>query len=322
MIGACERLSLILLAVFIFVMAAGVGVGLIGWAAADILTVLLTAAWLWSTGLLIQRVGGTALGHGCRLIALFGAISVSTAWACDVLAVISAPYADNALTRADALLGFSWLSLMGVLRSHTDFLEVLSYAYVSLTWQPLVLIAALCVSRRTDAAWQFVAAWSIALLFCLIVFPFSPAVGAYAHFGIPKEAVPGVLCHSAWSYPVVLNQLRDGVVTLMSNATLEGMIAMPSFHAAAAVLLAWRFQVFSWLRWPSLALNAAMLVSAVPIGGHYLVDVLAGVAVAVAAIAASSTSMVRMSAWGPPATPAATLLACDEPSMDVGVPAA
>ena len=49
---------------------------------------------------------------------------------------------------------------------------------------------------------------------------------------------------------------------------------------AAAVILAWAAWPMRAIRWPAILLNGAMLVSAVPIGGHYLIDIVAGCVVA------------------------------------------
>jgi membrane-associated phospholipid phosphatase len=52
-------------------------------------------------------------------------------------------------------------------------------------------------------------------------------------------------------------------------------------------------------RWPMLALNALMILAAIPVGGHYLVDILAGAATAVAAIVAvkKTPSFADMRNW-------------------------
>ena len=65
---------------------------------------------------------------------------------------------------------------------------------------------------------------------------------------------------------------------------LVGYVTFPSFHAAAACLFAWSAWQVRWLRWPGFALNLLMAISTIPAGGHYLVDVFGGVAVALAAV--------------------------------------
>lgn len=64
---------------------------------------------------------------------------------------------------------------------------------------------------------------------------------------------------------------------------LYGLITFPSFHVAAAVLIAYAARGTP-LAFLALVLNLVMAVSALSEGGHYLVDVLAGAAVAGLAI--------------------------------------
>jgi membrane-associated phospholipid phosphatase len=61
---------------------------------------------------------------------------------------------------------------------------------------------------------------------------------------------------------------------------MKGIIQFPSYHAAAAVLLAYAFASLPrWIAIPAFITEITLSISAVPIGGHHLVDVLAGVAV-------------------------------------------
>ena len=54
-----------------------------------------------------------------------------------------------------------------------------------------------------------------------------------------------------------------------------------------ALILMWYARYISWLRWPLLALNLAVLISTPEQGGHHLVDVLGAIPVAALAIAIS-----------------------------------
>ncbi len=264
------------------VIAIGLTTGIVDCNAAQMAGIFFDIAVIWVGGAAIAIFGMTRLGHFAWLAAVFILLLVSTAWASDVLALVSLPYADAMFATADARLfgGFDWPTMAAAVRPHTNALTVLSYAYASLDWQPILLLTMLCWFHEYKFAWCFLVAWAIALAFCLMVFPFLPAVGGYVHFNIHPEAMPGVEVMSAWKYPVLLEKLHSGVFRTLNYGSLNGIIAMPSFHAASAVLLAWGYGGVKWLRWPFLALNIVMLVSAVPIGGHYLVDIVAGVAVA------------------------------------------
>jgi membrane-associated phospholipid phosphatase len=69
---------------------------------------------------------------------------------------------------------------------------------------------------------------------------------------------------------------------------LEGLIAFPSFHTAAAVLYAWAVWPIRSIRWPLAALNLAIISTTPVCGAHYAIDVVAGAAVALGSIVASS----------------------------------
>ena len=67
---------------------------------------------------------------------------------------------------------------------------------------------------------------------------------------------------------------------------MQGIIQFPSYHAAGAVLLSYAVAGFPrWIVVPTIIVETVLIVSAIPIGGHHLVDVLAGAALAIASIA-------------------------------------
>jgi hypothetical protein len=66
---------------------------------------------------------------------------------------------------------------------------------------------------------------------------------------------------------------------------MQGIVAMPSYHTVLAVLFTYAFRGTGLLGYGIAVLNVAMLFSIPPVGGHYLVDVLAGAMLAFGAIA-------------------------------------
>ncbi len=197
------------------------------------------------------------------------------------------PLADSALAAADRWLlpGFDWSGTMRALATHPWPMSVANACYESLNWQPGLVLLACAVTGRPERCWTFVLAWTVTLVLVIATFAFTPGLGAYAHFGITAGEVPAVHDATPWTQPVVLQSLRDGGLRAITLMDLKGVVTFPSFHASAAVLLAWAFWPVRAMRWPMASLNAAMLLSAVPIGGHYLVDIPAGILVAVAGIA-------------------------------------
>ena len=66
---------------------------------------------------------------------------------------------------------------------------------------------------------------------------------------------------------------------------MQGIVTMPSYHTVMAVLLTYAFRRTGLVGYGIATLNLVMLLSIPPIGGHYLVDMLAGGALALGAIA-------------------------------------
>jgi membrane-associated phospholipid phosphatase len=79
---------------------------------------------------------------------------------------------------------------------------------------------------------------------------------------------------------------------------VTGIVTFPSFHAASCLLYTWAFWPVRWMRPITLAANGLMLASTPIDGGHYFIDVFAGLALAAAAIALVNRITVTISSEG------------------------
>ena len=77
----------------------------------------------------------------------------------------------------------------------------------------------------------------------------------------------------------------------ISPRAAKGLIGFPSYHAALPLIVAWYGREIPYLRWPLIAVNAVVVVATPIQGGHYVIDVVAGFGVAVAAILFARTVM-------------------------------
>ena len=64
----------------------------------------------------------------------------------------------------------------------------------------------------------------------------------------------------------------------------QGLVTFPSFHTSLGFIFVYGARRVRWLFWLLIPVNAVMVISTLPVGGHYLIDVIAGVAAAIAAI--------------------------------------
>jgi membrane-associated phospholipid phosphatase len=173
------------------------------------------------------------------------------------------PLRDAELSAMDAALGFHWMRFARWVYSHHRLAWVMAMAYSALVPQSLVVVAALARWRPTDLT-RYLRAYLFAFTVTALTWAVFPALGA-----APNG--PSATTTTA---------LRLGTLTSINILALVGIVSMPSFHAAAAVLMAVACWPIPWLRWPTLLLDAGMLVATVPMGAHYLVDVIAGVILA------------------------------------------
>jgi hypothetical protein len=194
---------------------------------------------------------------------------------------------DASLLAIDRALGLDWAAYVGYVDAHPVLAAVMNCGYAMIRWPifaiPIVL-AAKGSYRRIE---EFTFAFGLALLVTTLISALVPAIGVYQEIGLD----PATLKHiDPGPY---LDQLRDlpptraGTLRHLELLNLGGIVTFPSFHAASAVLYAWALWPLRWSR-PIVVLVNGIMLAATPLnGGHYFIDVIAGVAIAVSAIVAA-----------------------------------
>ena len=72
--------------------------------------------------------------------------------------------------------------------------------------------------------------------------------------------------------------IRSGQLPVLRLGEAQGLISMPSFHAAIGMLVPWCLRRRLWLALPLAVLDAGLLIGTAILGLHYVVDVLATMA--------------------------------------------
>ncbi len=196
-----------------------------------------------------------------------------------LLIALAPPLTDATLAAWDAALGIDWRVLHARQAAMPAWMQLtLQLAYDSGLPQILAVVLMLGLGGRDapgapgDRLRGFMARYVAVTLAVIVLSAPCPAAGPFKHFGPELGLTPPA---DQWHFEA----LRDGRLRLLALASMQGLISMPSLHAAMAVLLAhalWR------TRWalPAIALNTLMLIATPVVGGHYVVDVLAGAALA------------------------------------------
>lgn len=114
---------------------------------------------------------------------------------------------------------------------------------------------------------------------------FYPAIGNIAHSGLGWLAGAGLPSGSGIYHLEAVTAYREGTGVLLDIRKLEGVVTFPSFHMIMALAVAYGFRTTRWLAWPMAGWCALVAVSTVPIGGHYVVDLIGGTALWCACLA-------------------------------------
>lgn len=231
-----------------------------------------------------------ALAMALTVITLFSLVLLFVTY---LAAATSRPLLDSYLAAGDASLGFDWVAYVRVLNEYPSIDHVLSMAYNSLSVQLLLLPAILALTARSDRLEEFVAHYGVAgCLMCLVTIAV-PAAGAFEFYHPSPDILSSFGPGASTRHLGQLHALRTLKPFLLEHP--EGLVSFPSFHSTLAVIFAYSMRGIRYISLPVYALNAMLVLATFPEGGHYLVDVLAGLAVAAVAI-----QFVRWVAQGRP----------------------
>jgi hypothetical protein len=209
-----------------------------------------------------------------------------------VAASLGMPLQDANLAALDRALGIDWVAYFNFMMQWPALLPPLALGYAMIGWPVFGIPVVLGWTGRYRRLQQFTLAFALALVVTTAISALVPALGAYGELSIKLD--PAVFTSGAYESSMrEMALIHNGTLRQLDIFHLVGIVTFPSFHACAAVLYLWAFWAVRWMRPIALLSNGAMLL-ATPIGGaHYIVDLFAGVAVAVLAIAAAK----RLGAW-------------------------
>jgi len=193
------------------------------------------------------------------------------------------PYRDFEFHAIDRWLGFEREAYLAVVERSDTLQKILGFAYDSLLAQTLLLFIATAAVRRVDRLQSYIIAFVIAVIATAVIASFLPAANAVIHVDkMPTDV--SILPDGRHSYFPTLEGLRAGTLRSINLNAMEGLISFPSFHTTAAILLVWALWPIPVLRFFLLPLNFLLIASTPLCGAHYVIDIIGGAAVALAAI--------------------------------------
>lgn len=179
------------------------------------------------------------------------------------------PLLDAELARLDAALGFDWDTAARWVAGRPALDQALQLAYFSVPAQAAFILLMGSLRRPGGRNSEFIWLLIVSALITAAIATFTPAAGKNGHL----------------DYLDQLMKIRNGGWQVMTYTDPKGIVTFPSYHAAEAILLTYLVRHALWALAAFGSLNAVVIVAAVPAGGHYLVDLFGGAAVAAVSIA-------------------------------------
>ncbi len=225
-----------------------------------------------------------------RIAATLGSVSQIIAYcACGgalsyAVASTGGPAWDATFHAWDRALGLDWRAYLDFVNAHPTLGLALTLAYRSLMPQIALVVVLLGFSGRLRALREFVLAFAVAGTGTVLISALTPAMANFVSLGLSPADFPNLTPAASYVHVAHLAGLRDGTLRTISLDQIEGIITFPSFHAALGALFLSAFWTVRAARLPALLLNALVVASTPIDGGHYFVDVVAGLVVAVLSI--------------------------------------
>lgn len=258
------------LIVIVLVVSSGVRLGTEG----ALRSVSPMAFFLAGSWLALRRDPMSRAGHAG---AAFGiAIAISSLGAATSMLVLrwGFPQADLMLARTDAAFGIDVREIAAAVAGRQTISERLWIIYSNSIIYLLYAIPVLALFGQRLAVWRAVFVFVGTLASICLLHGLVPAKGSYVLLDpdliarFPAGA--GVYAFSTF------DQFHGGTPEVLSFATLNGVACFPSFHTAAALIMAQLFWGWPLLR-PTAAIWAGIVIfSTIPMGGHYVIDLVGG----------------------------------------------
>ncbi|MEQ1577005.1 MAG: phosphatase PAP2 family protein [Hyphomicrobium sp.] len=210
------------------------------------------------------------------------------------------PMQDEAFAAIDQAMGFDWHWLLRLTNDHPALGKILIWSYDSFVVQMFVLVALLSIMGRTHELWDFAVLVTLTCLITIVISGLVPSVGPYAYynpapasFDALNQLLPGV----GRFHVANVVALQSGQLPVLDLAGNHGLVTFPSYHAVLALTLTYAVRGIRVLFIPALVVNGLMLVSTLPVGGHYFVDLVGGLAIFLSVVALLDYLNGRVPMW-------------------------
>ncbi|HEX4301153.1 MAG TPA: phosphatase PAP2 family protein [Rhizomicrobium sp.] len=212
-----------------------------------------------------------------------------------LLLTVAGPRIDTSLAAIDRAMGVDWPALMAFVAHYPVTNMVLQLVYISVLPQIALLVVALGFKGRPEQIYALCLSIAAGAAIAIFVWTLAPSFGAFSVYDLPPAVASHLVLALDGHYAKELIHLLATGPGRISPSQAQGLIGFPSYHAVLALLVVWHARKLPVIRWVALSINLVVLIATPIQGGHHVVDVLAGFAVAALAILLAD-SVLRLAA--------------------------
>ncbi|WP_217578636.1 phosphatase PAP2 family protein [Mesorhizobium sp. GbtcB19] len=238
-----------------------------------------------ATGTLGNALAGVSEGLECVgvFVMLFFVFSPANGLYMFLAAATQRPLMDGAMAAMDRSIGFDWPAVVEAANSSPLLASVLVASYASVLYQvPLVLIFHASMSGQARF-FEFAATLVVALFMTTTMSMLVPTAGAYSYYQPQASSYSHFTAVGGFAHLETLHKLRSLAPYEFTMREMVGLVSFPSFHTSLGILVVFALRR-TFLFWPAVLVNTAMIAATVPEGGHHFMDVVGGAVIAVISI--------------------------------------
>nr|WP_242011841.1 phosphatase PAP2 family protein [Acetobacter oeni] len=187
-----------------------------------------------------------------------------------------APLADGRLDEWDHCLGVHTERVMAFFASFDVFNAVLGYIYQLTVPGIIVTILVLALRQDRTGLCRMCFIFAVSAMICALFNLFLPASGSTIHHNLSLAVMRHFPAGAGVYFKVPFQVYHSRRMSVISPSSLSGVVAFPSFHAVMALIELSFLKTNRFFNGIVFIFVMLVLLSAVLIGGHYLVDIIAG----------------------------------------------
>lgn len=265
----------------------------IGWALAGTVVLAVTGplegfrfAWggIATMAGLIGLLGAVAViygrsGRAPRLAAAAGAIAmilwlgVVGGFLAYVALAAGAPFVDASLDAATRTFGFDHAAFTAAVSQIPLLVTILHASYVTTVPVLIATAVGLALAGADRRLRTFLGDYATLLMVTVALSAAFPARGPFLLTPLAVDVRARLPAGAGDFYRGIFEAVRDGRMHLFDPSALEGVVVFPSFHAGMALIVAHALLGVRGLGIAAAIYAAAVVIATLPMGGHYLIDI-------------------------------------------------